>query len=442
MSADTIHEIFTRTLVASVLGDHASARRSLDELERSAANHTRARRTDDAALERLLLERDNYWCRLCGAPLAHVGHLEGLQRSLGADRFGSTHPVWASTRGVAVRVRGWRRARDPNGFVAACIPCRDRHRRWVGRVEGSDHQPARVDRPDWWPLLRAVDSGLDRPRAVVTNAWLLDGVTLTIFGTLVGVGSSPDVTMRVVSGERVEPAIVRTRAAGDGLVFHAHVDLFDAVVADPDRTWDIVVSTTDPDLRPVIVALPGFETTANCSLVDPIPPLPVVARRLAVDARTGLSVVPRPMGAIWDLASIEVRGAELRLRVRSVAHATDLPRRVWLWRRGEHPTAPRVLELDHCGDDTWALRADSLPSGLFEADESTIWNVWTSGTVGGEPLEERAHRAACDLREPRSTVRFPAVRGTVDGRMTVVRPYLTVSRHLAVKISPVVEAER
>jgi hypothetical protein len=171
-------------------------------------------------------------------------------------------------------------------------------------------------------------------------------------------------------------------------------------------------------------------------VIEPIARVSTLGRIARFDTATGLELAVSAIPATADIVGIGLEDSTITLEIAPFSPSpidSDSLDAVWLQRRGDR-TANSSVEFTRGNDSRWRLEIDRrlLPD---EMDASQIWDTWVSWRSNGERMTARAGRVSSDLVDLRDAVRLPAMQAN-DTRVHLdVRPYYTISKHLAVKTS-------
>jgi hypothetical protein len=266
---------------------------------------------------------------------------------------------------------------------------------------------------------------------------LLDGSTLNISGDLHCIpGSAGPLVLSVLGGTDALHTEVTSRQRRGTQVFDGWIDVTSAIqsVATPGKLL-VQLHGSDGTAIPVIT-LPGATESPNRAVIEPIARASALGRIARFHTATGLELEVSAIPATADIVGIGLQDSMITLEIGPFSPSpidSESLDAVWLQRRGDR-TANGSVEFTRGNDSRWRLEIDRrlLPE---ESDSSQIWDTWVSWRSDGERVTARAGRVSSDLVDLRDAVRLPTMRAHDAGVPIDVRPYYTISKHLAVKAS-------
>ena len=422
---------------------------SLVNLRRRGLFSVRPSQRVDAGELRVILDRDQHRCRICDIPLVHPDDLRRLSELVGddvlydrADDTGrrtviATSPLWRLTCAMADTTSPDRRQRESDR-VACCRRCHDLVSR--SRLDSLQLEDARSREPtpvpDWIHLLGFLHLSPEMPRAIVRHALLLDGSTLNIAGELHPMGVSNDeLSISVIGATRTVRASVELSDTDSRSCFHGFVDIDESIRSvETPGLLRIELRTGDATIPSIL--LPGATDSPNRSVVGAAPVCGDSGRTARFEALDGIALRISEIEAQTDVVEIGVADSTLTIEISpSSASTSDVTSvdSVWMQRRGDRSIAERVT-LTAREHRRWSLMVDDrlIPRQSQSVD---LWDIWVAWRSNGEVRTTRAGRVSSDLLDLRDAVRLPSMRTRAGDLQLDVRPYFTISKHLAVRVS-------
>jgi hypothetical protein len=427
----------------------STVRTGITDLRRRYLSSMRRSQRVDAMELRVILERDQHRCRICDIPLVHRNDLRRLGELVGDDvLYGraddtrpraaiATSPLWLLTCAMADTTPpdGHQRESDP---IACCRRCHDLVS--SSRLDPLELEHARdrepTPAPDWAHLLGFLHLSPEMPRAVVRHALLLEGSTLNIAGEIHPMGVSKDeLSISIIGAARTVRARVEMSDADGRSCFHGFADIDEAIrsVETPGllrtelRTGDATIPS---------ILLPGATDSPNRLVVEAAPACGNSGRTAHFEALDGIALRISEIEAQADVVEIGVADSTLTIEISPISASTSdvtTVDSVWMQRRGDRSIAER-LTLSARDHRRWSLTVEDrlIPRQSQAVD---LWDIWVAWRSNGEVRTTRAGRVSSDLLDLRDAVRLPSMRVHAGDVQLDVRPYFTISKHLAVRVS-------